>query len=148
MAGRGDNNKHGTSGQGSSNQSNQPFGADAPSSNHNKQKTGGQPSEKQEKTRDKDAYRNDGVATDTVTSVRNDERSFNLLIDKIPYSIKATPFSFNDELRYYVSVNGGEEHVFTWDSEISGLRAIDDQSATLPEAVEEAISQKLQALKK
>ena len=27
MAGRGDNNKHGTSGQGSSNQSNQPFGA-------------------------------------------------------------------------------------------------------------------------
>jgi len=42
MSGRGDNNKHGTSGQGSSNQSNQPFVADnekQKKSNHAKDQT-------------------------------------------------------------------------------------------------------------
>ena len=52
MAGRGDNNKNGTSGQGASNQSNQAFiadGQDEPKSNHNKgnEITGGKPSEPQ-----------------------------------------------------------------------------------------------------
>lgn len=60
MSGRGDNNKHGTSGRGSSNQSNQPFVADGenqPKSNHGKQ-TGGKPSEPQEKTQAQSANRN------------------------------------------------------------------------------------------
>ena len=55
MSGRGDNNKHGTSGQGSSNQSNQPFVADdakQKKSNHAKKQTGGRPSKQQEKTTD------------------------------------------------------------------------------------------------
>ncbi len=48
MSGRGDNNKHGSSGQGASNQSNEGFIADdekQPKSNHNKgdKVTGGEP---------------------------------------------------------------------------------------------------------
>lgn len=111
MPGRGDNNKHGTSGQGSSNQSNQPFvntSEKEPASNQSK-----------------------------------DERRFDLLVDSVPYLVKASPFTFNEEIRYYISVNGGEDHVFTWDPEVSGLRAIDDTAASIPSALEEEISQRL-----
>jgi len=65
MSGRGDKNKHGTSGQGASNQSNQPFVADNENqekSNHSKHHTGGKPSESQEKSVDQSADRN--VSTD------------------------------------------------------------------------------------
>jgi hypothetical protein len=64
MSGRGDNNKHGTSGQGSSNQSNQPFVADGEKqekSNHAREQTGGKPSKGQEKTRDQAADRNASI---------------------------------------------------------------------------------------
>ncbi len=62
MAGRGDNNKNNTSGQGASNQSNQAFIADGekqPKSNHRKQDevTGGKPSESQQLTEDQDSNR-------------------------------------------------------------------------------------------
>jgi hypothetical protein len=60
MAGRGDNNKHGSAGRGSSNQSNQPFVRDEekqPKSDHNKKKTGTTPSEPSPKTADPDAAR-------------------------------------------------------------------------------------------
>ena len=59
MSGRGDNNKHGSSGRGASNQSNEAFvpdGENEPKSNHGKQ-TGGQPSKKQEASQDQDANR-------------------------------------------------------------------------------------------
>ncbi len=68
-----------------------------------------------------------------------------LLVDKVPYEVRVTPFTFNEERRYYVSVNGSEEHVFTWDTEASSLRAIDDDAADLPDVVEEAISRELMA---
>ena len=59
MSGRGDNNKHGTSGQGTSNQSNQPFvtSDNKQKSNHGQQ-TGGQRSQPQEKTEAQSANRN------------------------------------------------------------------------------------------
>lgn len=60
MSGRGDNNKHGSSGRGSSNQSNEAFIADAenqPKSNHGEQ-TGGKRSEPQDKTQDQSSNRN------------------------------------------------------------------------------------------
>ena len=147
MAGRGDNNKHGTSGQGSSNQSNQPFitGSENESaSNHSKRPTGGSPSVEQPKTMDTDAHRNTGKPVEKVSTIRTDERTFDLLVDSVPYFVKATPFSFNGETRFHVSVNGGAEHVFTWDSEVRGLRAIDDNAASLPSTVEEEISARLQ----
>ncbi|HEY6978681.1 MAG TPA: hypothetical protein VH396_20430 [Chitinophagaceae bacterium] len=61
MSGRGDNNKHGSSGRGSSNQSNQPFVADdakQKKSNHAKKQTGTKPSRRQEKTQDQSSNRN------------------------------------------------------------------------------------------
>ena len=64
MPGRGDNNKHGSAGRGSSNQSNQPFagdGADQPKSNHGKVNTGGKRSEKSPVSADKDSNRNQSL---------------------------------------------------------------------------------------
>jgi hypothetical protein len=61
MPGRGDNNKHGSSGRGASNQSGQPFvtDEDQQKSNHSKKHTGGKPSERSPKTADQDANRNE-----------------------------------------------------------------------------------------
>jgi hypothetical protein len=64
MSGRGDNNKHGSSGRGSSNQSNQPFVADdakQKKSNHAKKQTGTNRSKRQEKTKDQSSNRNMSV---------------------------------------------------------------------------------------
>ena len=77
-----------------------------------------------------------------------DVRSFDLLVDDVPYLVKAVTFSFNDELRFYINVNGGSDHVFTWDSELGRLRGIDDNASILPDALEEAISRKLESQQK
>ncbi|HUR65086.1 MAG TPA: hypothetical protein VMZ03_01945 [Chitinophagaceae bacterium] len=60
MAGRGDNNKHGSAGRGSSNQSNQGSSGDGKTqkSNHNKKTTGGKPSLPSPGTGDADSNRN------------------------------------------------------------------------------------------
>lgn len=65
MSGRGDNNKKGSSGQGSSNQSNQAIGSKEkhPKSDHGKE-TGGSASEQQPKTHDQDANRNESLEND------------------------------------------------------------------------------------
>ena len=75
---------------------------------------------------------------------RTGERNFNLVIDGVPYFIKSIPFSYNDEIRFRVFINDDTEHVFTWDSEVKMLRAIDDDASLLPDRLEEAISDKLQ----
>jgi hypothetical protein len=148
MAGRGDNNKHGSSGRGSSNQSNQPFvnSENEKASNHSKKHTGGAPSMPQEKQRTTDADRNAGRTIDKIKPVKAEEKTFDLLVDSVPYLVKVSPFSFNGETRYNVSINGGDDHVFTWDSELRGLRAIDDTASSLPSAVEEEISTRLQSV--
>jgi hypothetical protein len=67
MSGRGDNNKHGSSGQGASNQSNEAFVADGENqqkSNHNRHQTGGKPSEPQAKTVDQSSNRNTHLVDD------------------------------------------------------------------------------------
>ena len=148
MSGRGDNNKHGSSGRGASNQSNQPFAGDGKQqSNHSKQ-TGGKPSIRQRKTTDTGADRNQAVPKDKLNPIRTEARTFDLLVDGVAYFVKAVPFSYNGEQRFYISVNDGEEHVFTWDSEIGGLRAIDDAASILPDTLEEAISEELQLQEK
>lgn len=104
-----------------------------------KEQTGQWPSESENKTPDPDS------AGKKLHSPRTDERNFNLLIDGVPYFIKSTPFTFNEELRFHVTINDDTEHVFTWDSEIKMLRAIDDDASILPDRLEQAISEKLQA---
>lgn len=76
---------------------------------------------------------------------RTIEKNFNLVIDGVPYFIKSIPFSYNGEMRFRVFINEDTEHVFTWDSEVKMLRAIDDDASMLPDRLEEAISDKLQS---
>ena len=66
-------------------------------------------------------------------------------MDEVPYFIKAAPFRFNGETRFSVTVNDGPEHIFTWDTDVKGLRAIDDESSIMPDSLEKAISQRLQS---
>jgi hypothetical protein len=73
------------------------------------------------------------------------EKNFNLLVDGVPYTVRSIPFLFNNEFRFRVILNGTSEHVFTWDSEIGMLRAINDDSSVLPAGLEEALSEKLQS---
>jgi len=72
------------------------------------------------------------------------ERNFDLLVDGVPYAVRSIPFLFNNELRFRIILNGASEHVFTRDSEIGMLRAINDDSSVLPAGLEEALSEKLQ----
>jgi hypothetical protein len=71
-------------------------------------------------------------------------KTYNLVIDQVPYEVTTEAFTFNGEQRYYVSVNGSPDHVFTWDSELGRLAAIDRDASTLPDALEEEISNTLQ----
>lgn len=70
----------------------------------------------------------------------NKPNKTDLVIDRVPYSISAVPFTFNGQKRFYISINNGNDHVFTWDEAISQMRAIDDDAAALPAVLEEAIS--------
>ena len=143
---RGDNNKRGTSARASSNQSNQEFTRSNkhPKSNRSKRQTGNEPSERQQP--ETNADRNRTAAPEAkLSSLPTNERRFDLLVDSVPYMVQATPYKFNGEVRYRVSFNGGLEHVFTWDSSTGRLRAIDDEASTLPDNLEEAISEKLQS---
>ena len=145
---RRDKNKRGTSGRGSGNQSNQAFPRSGkhPKSDHDKKQTGGWPSEPQERRADPGSDRKSSVEPqDEINPPRTTEKRFDLLVDSVPYIVKATPFKFNGEIRYKVSFNGSTEHVFTWDSSLGQLRAIDDDASTLPDNLEEAISEKLQS---
>ncbi|MDB5222154.1 MAG: hypothetical protein JWN83_821 [Chitinophagaceae bacterium] len=74
------------------------------------------------------------------------QESFHLVIDGVPYIVKVIPFDFNGEMRFRVSYNEGPEHIFTWNSELGRVAAIDDDSAIIPDSVEQAIAAKLQAL--
>jgi hypothetical protein len=73
------------------------------------------------------------------------ESNFEILVDKTPYQVKVTPFEFNTETRFKVKYNGGEEHIFTWDSSLGRLAPIDDDATTMPDALETAIAQRLQS---
>ena len=73
------------------------------------------------------------------------QSSFEILVNNIPYQVKAVPFEFNTETRFKVNYNGGDEHIFTWDLSLGRLVAIDDDAATIPDDLEVAIAQRLQA---
>lgn len=77
------------------------------------------------------------------TTIPVTEQTYNLVVDKVPYLIRVTPFLFNEEKRFRISVNGDNGHVFAWDPDIVGLHAIDDDASTLPDSLEKAISDKL-----
>ena len=72
------------------------------------------------------------------------EHSFELLLNGVPYFVKAEPFSFNEETRFKVSFNNSDEHIFTWDSRLGRLAPIDDDAGTIPDDLESAIAGRLQ----
>lgn len=81
---------------------------------------------------------------DQTKAKKDNERYFNLQVDEIPYRVEFEPFFFNDQVRYYVSINAGPKDVFVWDTSMNQFRAIDDKASVLPVALEKAISEKLQ----
>lgn len=68
-----------------------------------------------------------------------------LLVDGVPYIVSIEPFTFNEETRFTVNYNGGPDYIFTWDSELKRLKAIGDDTSTLPDNLEVAIAEKLQS---
>jgi hypothetical protein len=74
------------------------------------------------------------------------EHKFQFQVDKIPYMVSVIPFHFNNEKRFRVSYNGGEEDIFVWDADLKRLRAIDDDASTLPDSLGLAISNKIESL--
>jgi len=109
----------------------------------NKMHTGEWPSETPDKIQGPD--RRSGRDAKKLSTFRTNERNFDLLVDGVPYTVKSIPFLFNHELRFRIILNGASEHVFTWDSEIGMIRAINDDSSVLPAGLEEALSEKLQS---
>ncbi len=81
---------------------------------------------------------------DQTIADKDNERYFNLVVDEIPYRVEFEPFFFNDQVRYYVSINAGPKDVFVWDTRVELFRAIDDKAGVLPVGLEKAISAKLQ----
>ena len=75
------------------------------------------------------------------------DQRFEIVLDGVPYSVTASPFEYNTETRYKVRYNGNE-HIFTWDSSLGRLVAIDDDAGIIPDSLEEAIAGKLQFSKK
>lgn len=72
------------------------------------------------------------------------EQTFELLVDKVPYRVTAASFSFNDETRYRVTYNGGDDHIFYYDPSLGRLAPIDDDAGTMPDSLEVAIAGRLQ----
>jgi len=106
----------------------------------------GWPSDPQEPLRNPEIESDqEGKPGQEAKPTRDTEKNFNILVDNVPYIVTATRFTFNDEVRYKVSFNGSSEHVFTWDSSLGQLRAIDDEASTMPDNLEIAISEKLQS---
>ncbi|WP_018616023.1 hypothetical protein [Segetibacter koreensis] len=74
------------------------------------------------------------------------EQSFQLLLNGVPYEVKAKPFEFNDETRFSVSYNGSDEYVFTYDTNVGQYVSIGDDSDTIPSDLEVAIADRLYSL--
>ena len=66
-----------------------------------------------------------------------------LQIDGVPFMIVAEPCYFNSELQYKVSINGGEEIMFVFDTELGRYNATGDASVFVPDVVELAIGEGL-----
>jgi hypothetical protein len=74
------------------------------------------------------------------------DQSFQLLLNGVPYFIKATPFEFNGDTRFTVSYNGSDDFVFTYDTTVGHYVAIGDDTVTIPADLEVAIAERLYSL--
>ncbi len=74
------------------------------------------------------------------------DQTFQLLLNGVPYIVKAAPFEFNTETRFTVSYNGSDDFVFTYDTSVGQYVAIGDDSDMIPADLEVAIAERLYAL--
>lgn len=70
-------------------------------------------------------------------------QNFELVVDGVPYLVKAKSFEFNQEKRFTVTYNGSDEYVFVFDTSVSRYVALGDEAADLPGRLEEEIAQRL-----
>ena len=70
-------------------------------------------------------------------------QNFTLVLDGVPYEVKAIPFQYNNQTRFRVTYNGSGEYIFARDAEIGHLAAIGAEAVNIPDNLEEAIAQKL-----
>jgi hypothetical protein len=77
--------------------------------------------------------------------MRAQTKIFDVIADGNPYSIKATPYTWNESIRYRLSVNDSPVYIFAWDEDLGRLAAMEGPkgSVVLPEIVEEAIANEL-----
>ncbi len=71
------------------------------------------------------------------------EQSFQLVLNGIPYIVKAVPFKFNTEIRFSVSFNGSDDFIFTYDTNVGQYVAIGEETETIPSDLEVAIAERL-----
>ena len=71
------------------------------------------------------------------------EKTFNIVLDGVSYLVKVTPFEFNQDMRYYVSVDDGPTNLFLWNVEMKQIRSLDDTASALPDGLEKEISNRL-----
>lgn len=74
---------------------------------------------------------------------QNEERIFNVMVDGVGYKVAATPFNFNEQVRYNVIVNGEEPAIFVWDTEMSMFKSLSDDTSTFPDGLMRAINDEL-----
>jgi hypothetical protein len=74
------------------------------------------------------------------------EQSFQLLLNGVPYIVKAAPYEFNTETRFSISFNGSEDFIFVYDATVGRYVAIGDETSTIPDDLEVAIADRLYSL--
>jgi hypothetical protein len=72
-----------------------------------------------------------------------DTQNFELLLDGVPYMIRATPYEFNTETRFTVTFNGSTEYVFAYDPTLRRYAGLGDEAVDIPDTLEREISDRL-----
>lgn len=71
---------------------------------------------------------------------------FDLVVGGVKYFVVAQAFSFNEQVRYTISINGLEPDVFVWNEQAQMFQPIGDGATILPDALLVTINDKLQSL--
>lgn len=69
--------------------------------------------------------------------------NFDLLLSGVPYQVKVEPFAFNSEVRYAISYNDSPPFIFAWDEALQRFTSIGEETATIPDDIEDAIATRL-----
>jgi hypothetical protein len=78
--------------------------------------------------------------------VMKSAKNINMQVDGVPYFVKAIPCEYNAETQYQVSVNGSDETLFAFDSELGRYRAAGNAAVSVPDNVEAVIGDRLNGL--